>query len=295
MGKLFPSFSVAEEHSSAINLDHIKTEPLFHSIEYELSGIINKINNIDNMNEKEIKDIIIRQHGMILNYDLFLMSFETRTQAQILFTNKRFLKCFLDVIRLLNITYHEKICINKLAYDYYIIPDKNQEISDLLYRLTTEVNGKEVIVLSGIIGMYNAQVLSMIRNSSFKEDKCIRRVNNYIVKCGQDLSIQCIVNIYCSLFDRFSNLFTFTMMESKPDNLSSDENRRFDYISVAMLEILNSLPSCDIKKVILDYAFTLKMVKINTTVRFAIKSASKFNRIIFVIREVEIAENIIIP
>lgn len=289
---LFPSFHVGDKSR---NLDEVKQGSLFHSIEYELSGIINKINNIDTLNEDEIKNIIIRQHSMILNYDLFLMSSETRFQAQKLFTNKRFLLCFLDVIRLLDLTQHEKICINKLAYDYYITPNKDNEISTLLYQLTTEVNGKEVIVLSSILGMNNARVLAMIRNSSFKEEKCIHRVNTFIIKCNIELSIKDIIAIYCSLFDRFTNLFVFTMMESKPNNLISEEDKKFDYISIALLEMLNTMNSIDIRKVINDYAFTLKMVKVNTTVRFAIKSVVRFDRIISIIREVEIAENIIIP
>ncbi len=290
---LFPSFH-AEDNSSA-KLDEVKQGSLFHSIEYELSGIMNKIDNIDTLNENEIKDIIIRQHSMILNYDLFLMSNETRIQAQRLFTNKKFLLCFLDVVRLLDLSQHEKICVNKLAYDYYITPGKNMEISTLLYQLTTEVNGKEVILLSSVLGMTGARVLAMIRNSSFKEEKCVHRVNTYIIKCDMELSIKDIIAIYCSLFDRFTNLFVFTMMESKPNGLSVEENKKFDYISAALLEMLNTLTTADIRKVINDYAFTLKMVKVNTTVRFAIKSAVRFDRIISVIREVEIAENMIIP
>lgn len=294
--ELFPSFTRAEDPaSSASKLNDLCQGSLFHSIEYELSGIINKINNIDNLNESEIKDIIVRQHSMILNYDLFLASSETRAQAQILFTNKRFLKCFLDVIRLLQLSNHEKVCINKLAYDYYITPNNDPEISNMLYKLSTEVNGREVVVLSGVIGMNEARILSMIRNSTFVEEKAIHRVNTYIIKCDLDLSVKDVVNIYYYLFERFGTLFTYAMMESKPSNLSNFENKKFDNISIALLEMLNSLTSVDIRKVLADYAFTLKMVKTNTRVRFAIKSAIRFNRIISILREIELTENITIP
>lgn len=270
----------AEEKSSAL-----QQGSLFHTVEYELSGIVNKINNINNLDEKEMKDIICRQHQMILNYDLFLMSNETRAQAQILFTSKKFLKCFLDVIRTLKITQHEKICINKLAYDYYILPDKDNEISELLYHICSDVNGSEVIMLSSIIGITEAKVLSMIHNSSFKEEKCIHRVNTYIMKCDIDLSVKNIINIYCYLFNRFSNLFIYTMLESKPQYTTEAESERFDRMSIALLEILNSLPSTDILTVLKDYEFTLNMVKQNITVRFALRSAANFDRIINVITE----------
>lgn len=290
---MFPSLHKKEDNIS--NLNTLQQGSLFHTIEYELSDIVNKITNIDNLNDDEINNIIIRQHSMILNYDLFLMSSDTRMQAQVLFTNKRFLKCFLNVIRLLNISQHEKTCINKLAYDYYILPDNDPEISNLLYQLTTEVNGREVVALSSILGMSESRVLSMIRNSSFKEEKAIHRVNTYIIKCSFDLTVKDIVTIYYYLFDRFTNLFTYSMMEAKPSNLTALENKKFDNISIALLEMLNSLPEMDIRKVINDYAFTIKMVKINTTVRFAIKSAVRFTRIISVVKQVEIAENIVIP
>ena len=57
MGKLFPSIGTGE------NLDKPINQPLFHTIEYELSGIVEKIKNIDNFNEKEIKEIIVRKTG----------------------------------------------------------------------------------------------------------------------------------------------------------------------------------------------------------------------------------------
>lgn len=287
--------SLHSDDSKLIELNTLQQGSLFHTIEYEISDIVNKIMNINNLDEEEIKKIIIRQHNMILNYDLFLMSPDTRTQAQVLFTNKKFLKCFLEVIRLLNISQHEKICINKLAYDYYIIPNNNPEISNLLYQLTTEVNGKEVIALSSIIGMNESRILAMIKNSTFKEEKAVHRVNTYIIKCNFDLSVKDIIIIYHHLFERFTNLFIYSMMEAKPNNLSPIENKKFDNTSIALLEMLNSLPEMDIRKVINDYAFTLKMVKTDTVVRFAIKSAVRFTRIISVIKQVEIAENINIP
>ena len=206
---LFPSLVPDDKDKK---LDTLQQGSLFHSIEYELTGIINKINNINNLDDKEIRDIIGRQHSMILNYDLFLQSNETRMQALYLFTNERFLKNFLEVIRILDLSKHEIICLNKIAYDYYILENKDQRIADLLYRLTTEVNGKQVTVLSGILGISGAQILAMIRNSSFKIEKCIHRVNTYIIKCNLDLTVQNIVDIYCFFFERFTYVFIYTMM-----------------------------------------------------------------------------------
>ena len=135
----------------------------------------------------------------------------------------------------------------------------------------------------------------MIRNSTFKEEKAVHRVNTYIIKCGVELSVQNIVNIYCFLFERFTNTFIYTMIEAKPNNLSEIENKNFDNISIAILEILNSLNSIDIRKVISDYAYTLKLVKVDTVVRFPIKVMRRYDRIIKIIKEVELTEDINIP
>lgn len=291
---LFPSLHV--EDKSFDKLNQLQQGSLFHSIEYELSDIVKKIKNIDNLNETEIKQIIIRQHSMILNYDLFLMSNETRQNAQSLFQSEKFLKCFLDVVRLLSLSSHEKICINKLAYDYYINPNGcESRICDLLYQLTTEVNGKEVIVLSGILGLRDAQILSMIRNSTFNIEKAVHRVNTFLVKCNNDLSVTAITSIYCHLFERFTDVFIYTMMESEPDGMLPLMKKKYDNISISILEMMNSLSSVDIRKVLYDYGYILSMVKVNTKIRFALRTAKRYNRIISVVESIEIQDNLYIP
>lgn len=289
---LFPSF---EKLGSVKDPSNNIKPTLFHSIEYEVSGILRKIQNINDIDDSEIRDIITRQHAMILNYDLFLENPEKRRQAQILFTNKRFLHCFLDIIGTLKLSNHEKICLNKLAYDYYIFPNRDQEISELLFSLTVWTNTKEVASISAILGINGARILAMIKNSSFKEEKCIHRVNTFIIKCNIALTVQNVIDIYCGLFDRFTNPFIFTMMESKPNNLSPDESNRFDAISMAMVYILDSLTSYDIRKVIYDYGYMISMLRQHKQLRFSLKSLMGYPRIISIVREIEMGENIIIP
>lgn len=287
--------SISNDDKSLESLNVVQQGSFFKTIEYQLSDIVEKIKNIDSLNEDEIKQIIIRQHSMILNYDLFLASNETREQAQTLFTNRVFLKCFLDVIRLIEISLHEKICINKLAYDYYINPNMEDNIvSDLLYRLTTEVNGTEVVVLSGILGLDNAQKLSMIRNSTFNVEKAVHRVNTFLLRCNCELTISAIASIYSYLFEKFTDVFLYTMLESG-EHLDYVYKKRFDNISITILEMLNSLPTKDITKILYDYAFILNRVKIDTKVRFAIRTAERYGRIIKTIESIQIQDNLFIP
>lgn len=295
--ELFPSLKKSLE-SSELSREHSSElmTPIFRSVEYQISTIVEKITNINTLNEEEIKSIIVRQHQTILNYDLFLASDESRGYVQKLFTNKRFLQIFLQVIGFLQLPYDEIVCINKLAYDYYIIPGKDPEISDLLLQISYQINNILVIRLSGKLGINGARVLSMIANSSFKEEKNVHRINTFLVKYAE-LSVQDIVDIYCILFERFTYPFIFSMLESKPSGLSKSQLICFDNISLALLSILDSMTSEDIKRVLYDYAFTLKLIRNDFSVRFSLKSAKAYIRIQEVIKEIELdpIDTLIIP
>lgn len=287
---LFPSIEKSLE-SKKLSGDNnsISKVPVFHSIEWEIDTIVEKIKNINILNEDEIKNIIIRQHSTILNYDLFLATSDSRQYARDLFTNKKFLKIFLDVVGFLSLSDHEVICINKLSYDYYTAPiEKEKEVIDLLMQISNQINNTLVIRLSGILGINGARLLSIICNSSLKLEKNVHRVNTFIVKADLKLSIQDIINIYCILFPSFTYPFIYTMMESKPSTLTTDQSKRFDHISLAILMLLDSMTSEDIKKILFNYAFMLKLVKPGSTVRFALKSAKSYTRILRIIEEIEL-------
>lgn len=285
--ELFPSLNSIKESSLPTLQDQIKV-PKFTVTEYKISSILEKISNIDNLDVEEIKSIILRQHSMILNYDLFLSSSESRSEMQTLFTNDRFLQIFYNVIGMVELTKHEIICINKLAYDYFITPTKNETTSKLLLQICRVINNILTIKLSTVLGIENANILAMISNSSFKDEKNVHRVNTFLVRCNMDLSIQDMVNIYCILYlDSFSNVFTYTMLESKPSGMTAEQLKRFDNISSAILIILDSMPSGEIKKVLYNYAFTLKLTHQDLVVRFLLKSAISYTRIVNLIDEVE--------
>lgn len=287
-------FTITPE-SRANSLDSILSKPIntpFSTIEYSIEAIVEKIKNIDNISDEDIKNLIIHQHNIILNYDLFLMDSETRKAAQNLFTNKRFLNIVTNIIGLVEITYPEKICINKLAYDYYRKENKDQEICDLLYQLTTMVNGKEVTILSGIVGMNAARILAMIKNSTFNDSKSVMRVNNYIVKSDLDLNAQSIIEIYY-LFPSFSSLFAYSMVESKPSNLTEFENKKFDAISIAIISMLNSLSSDNMYKVLLNYLYILSNNKYNKSgLRFRLDTIKGYPRVTETVNLVKVNENI---
>ena len=145
------------------------------SIEFSISNIVDMIKNIDNVEEDDIKQIIIRQHKTILNYDLFLKEAKTREAAQYLFTNNRFLKMFLDAIGMIMLNSHEIICVNKLIYDYYCTDNGNTETKNLMYEIGSIINANTVVKLSPYLGFNGAKLLAIIANSSFSLQKRVKR------------------------------------------------------------------------------------------------------------------------
>ena len=85
------------------------------------------------------------------------------------------------------------------------------------------------------------------------------------------------------------------MLETKTI-LSVDQTKQFDHISVAILEILNSMISQDIEYILRNYGYILKLNAIKQ-LRFSLKSAIGYTRIQEIIRKIELEdpEGIIIP
>ena len=291
---LFPSYSKSRGENP---LDKPIERRLFTNIEYDIQDIVYMITNIDKFDREQIKRAIVNQHSLILNYDLFLQNSTTRKYAQTIFSNKLFLECFMEVAGTLKLTTHEITCINKLAYDYFILENKDEEISNLLFQITTWIN-KDIKCnggLSGILGVNGARNLIMIRYSAFNKEKVVKRVNRFIVRCGIELTVQDIINIYCYLFaDHISPLIIYTLIESKPVGLSDELSNRFDAISFAILAILESMTSHDIKKVLHEYYFVIQKNQYKA-VRFSLRSAGFYPRIINIVKELEISDNILIP
>lgn len=282
-------FDLREEDKSL--LEPCKAE--FKSIEYRLDEIYNKINNIDKYDEKEIRDIIKRQYNLLLDFDIFLSDPESRSYAFKLFSNAKFLKCLIDVVGVLDLTDRQIICLNKLAYDYYITPGNNPEISNLLFVATSYVNDMLVVRLSAVLGVAVGRILAMISKSTFSPEKRVHRVNTFITKYDKDFTIENVVYLIGSLYDRFGEYFRYSMLESKYEGMTLQQQKNFDSISSAIVTMLGCMTSKDMKKMLKDYACMLSNVKCKS-VRFSIKSIPN-ERIQAVVRDVEMEYGIFIP
>jgi hypothetical protein len=274
-----------------------KIMPKFTSVEYTMATLLDKLKNINALTDKDIQDIIYRQYDTILNYDLFLASSESRAVAQELFTNERFLNSLIVCVPNLNLNEHQIICCNKLAYDYIALhsaTDCNQVIRDLLMELSFRVNLKTVLALSAIIGLDNAKYLAMLRKSSFREDKNVKRVNRFLIMSGLELLEQNMIDIYCKMFDSISILFTTTMFSLPEPNYTKLELIRYEEMSKAMIDMIDSMPSVEIKAVLSNYASSYS-INGEPPIRFSMRNIHQsYVRINRVISEL-LDDGIIVP
>lgn len=288
-------FDVFQEDQKENNLK--KFVPTgFHSIEYTVKSIVNAISNIDSFSDEDLRTLIIKNHDIIFDYDLFLKNDTTREAAQALFQNKRFLRALFSIINTLNLKSKEIICINKITYDYYVAGLEDKETYDLLFCISNLINNTTVVKLYAVLGIDTSRVLAMIANSSFRDEKRVRRVNSFLIRYNQNLTLQDIVNIYAILFNHITCLFIYTMLTPKLPGMNMEELKRFDMISQAMLILLNNLTSQDVKKVLYDYAYLMKL-RNNYNVRFGLKSATDYPRIQMIVNQIENEdfEGLVIP
>ena len=263
--------------------------PKFANIDYLIDNILSKFEDIKSIDNEELKSIIRRQHKLILNYDNFLST--NRDVAQRLFMNKKFLNCLLDIIGTLILDREEKICINKLCYDYLRLPTevKNQEILDILLSISYYVNNTLVIRLSSELPIKEARMLAIIANSSFKVEKNVHRINwffTWILPYGYNL-----VNIYLILFEHMMYPIIYTLLDVDP-NVSDnpDAKKNYDQITASILTLLLCMTSEDIYKVLTNYGYIWVLYgKPDVRVRFkSLPKTERFERLHSVILKIDL-------
>ena len=259
---LFPSLDDIEDNEEPkINSKGLNIT--FSTIEYTYGTFANKLLD-GSMSDYQIQQDICNHYDRYCNYDNF-QNPSLRDAFIKIWTNKTFLGNF-NTILLQNKKMKEAIklynrFICKITYDYYsekVAPtNAEDEICNLLFTIVNTLNESKIIPITNY--MYNAHALFVVlaANSSFDYSECINRVNYFIVKGLQYLDITQIVDLYGKVFGnlRFTVIFT-TVMSDVPKDLDTynpAELSMYHKITSAILVILNSITSIEIKKVINGY------------------------------------------
>lgn len=249
----------------------------------------NNLYNVDNIPDYELYNIIKGSIDVIIS-DITNHYDSKYIQA---FINVKFLTCFIKVMSSIPITYERRLCCNKLAYDYltYKTDDPNEAIKQLFLNLSKVVN-KIIIIQLYAIGLDEkiSANLALVRYSSTNEVVNVKRLNFAIESMPIEIMTeQTIIYIYEKLFDRAGSIFDGTMFEvytEEEEDLYGDEFMEiYSTISLAVLTILNNMPSQDIRAIISKYIKTYKFNNCPKT-RFSLRAlSSEFSRVSDIVEE----------
>ena len=259
----------------------------FSTIEYTHDSFLEKINEFSD--EKIRYEIKI---GDYFNYDHFSDP-NTRIIFQKLWTNKIFLKNVLYLISE-DEPFRNKIIrtyittVNKLAFDYLLLPveEKDMEIQNLLKEIAKHTDYNYILKLCDIMPLEVATMISMSRFSDFNSRESINRFNNTIYKSGMDFSEQDVIHIYAVFFsERYSDLFNITMTTVEEVFENRIYKKVYDMMSLALLDILESMTSEDIYKVLHSYSNYIELTN-TCNCRLSLRSLSDdYTRINMIIDE----------
>ena len=113
-----------------------------------------------------------------------------------------------------------------------------------------------------------------------------------------DFTEQMVVDVYQNLFNKVSQLFEATMLDvidTTEEWYTEDIDERYSLITLAVLDILNSLPSDAIRRVLEDYVRVYHVSYIGKETRCNLRSLSSDYERIRVIVEDMISQGIQMP
>lgn len=210
--------------------------------------------NIDNVPDIEVFNAIKNHIDLITERTLS----NDKAMASVL-AHPKFVDAYHKAMSKIPINYDRTLLANKLSYEYGMV-DHDQAILSKFRDISNLVNASIVQKLVQLgLSSDIANELVICRYSSRNELVNVQRLNLGMCKiCNSDLfTEQMIVWIYEQLFDRIGELFIASMFEiyldKEFDEYSEDFRDIYGNISLAILTILNNMPSSAIRQIILKY------------------------------------------
>lgn len=243
-------------------LDYIKPAPVHDSIELDFTtqnvvltpdSLQAKFSLIDTMSDREIYELVKEYYETILTTIFESNDKLIRRSFIDLFTNAKFILALTQAMYTVTPNDITKKRLNKMCYDYLVISehDSNDYIGGLLMSLAKTINRDKIPLLCAIpLPEDLSSMIALSRYSSEKEVVNVKRLNRVLMNQPVDsISEQQIVNIYLTLFDHVLPLFTGIMLDvESPSNMNQNAMEVYGVITLSILDIMNELPTADIKK-----------------------------------------------
>lgn len=255
------------------------------------------LHNIANMDNSNLKAFIKANIDQIIN-DII----NNDADYVGIFQDYRFLDLFTEIIGSSTITYNTILGCNKLAYDYITLSEDHIDntVKNKLINLSNIVNRTTIKRLMDLgLSTIDACNIAICRYSSGNEKINTERLNFVLCKMNSNIiTLQNIIYIYEILYDSISSLFSGIMFETyteeEEDDFGYDFMNNYSNISIAILTIVNNLPSDKIDILLRGYVEEWKTNKCPQT-RFSFRSISNdYNKINNVVEGL-IASDIYIP
>ena len=237
---LFPSLD---------NLQQQKEEPKvtggikITTIEFSFQSFLNKIKD-GTLSDLKIQQNILNNWTSYCDYNNFQTD-QSRSIFQELWTNERFLQNFCIVVPKLKTAlqrfYNYNIC--KIAYDYQSEKDKyDDRVLGYYYNIIEMINSETIIPMTVYMPKAHAIFLVMSALGSFKLKERVDRINDFLIRSGNDFSIKDLIDIYIRLTNgkSFSPYFYYTMSYIV-NTENSLEKSIYHRSTQAMLIIINSI------------------------------------------------------
>lgn len=268
------------------------------SFTFNIDNFLAKFEEINSMSDNELYQLAKATYAMVLESTV---AKKDTALAIKLFNNARYITALINVFNSVKLTYSQKVYCNKLVYDYLRIPDRNETIVQLLQSLSNMVNHDIIPSLLGIsLPRDLATNIAIARYSSMDDTATVKRVNNIIFNTGDTnlMTEERIIKIYEILYgDCMTRLFKGIMFDVYPkeylNSCSNECNEIYSTISLAVLTMINTMPSQDIKFILKSYHGDY--INFPSYIRFSMNSLSDdFYRINAVINELR-SEGIYLP
>lgn len=262
-------------------IEQQKSTPQHQPVELDLSKnmVLNpqllwdKLSDLSSIDDKELFELLKAYYGRILEE-----IFNKKDPKFIgLFQDTKFIAAFTQVMYNIQLTDSQRRQVNKLAYDYLILPDTTDEYTkSLLIALAKTVNRNVIPRLCAMMPETLASLLAMARYSSEKEVTNVKRVNRILMKQPSTMmNEQLLVDIYLALFDHILPLFEGIMLDViAPQTMSPDQSEIYGLITLAALDIMNELPIEDIKLGLTRFADDKRILYSTNSLRINLESCS---------------------
>lgn len=245
---------------SALNIDYFREQLLY---------------NLNNLADNELYNFISANYKTVLQ-DII----DKRDERYLMIvSNTRFLSIFNEVLRHNTLNIMEIKNCNKIAYSFLThnsTPDDDY-IRSLYFNMSSIVNSHIVMRLIGVgVSEELAAMIAISRYSHDNELYNCKRVNNVLISSKTLLTEQIIINIFEILYDEFYILFNGVMYdvysEQELDAISEDASQIYSNMSLALIDMTNTLPDQVIYSVLVEYLSANNTSKDYSDTRFKLYS-----------------------